>query len=179
MSMDVATRTELTARLRDLAEPVATWREDGWIGRTSTLRDGDRLLGRLRIEGWMGNSAVLETSAGTWRLRQEAFKSRWSAEPDPPAAGALAFSPGLLGRRPLTLRSGDELRWRMRNMWKGRWAWMRRDDELVRYENRRSFLKTVVEVKWDREIRDWPELDALVGLGWWMLLERRGHSAAT
>jgi hypothetical protein len=168
----------VATRLKDLADASAAWSEDRWIGRTSTLRDGERVLGRLRIEGWMGNRATLEIGGATWRMGQQPFKSRWSVEPDPPAVGTLAFSSGLLGRRPLVLASGDELRWRMRSLWRGSWAWMRRDDELVRFERRRAIPRAVVAVSWTREIRDWPELEPLVGLGWWMLLERRSHSAA-
>ena len=76
MRDDVATRTQPTVRLRDLADPIAAWSQDGWLGRTSTLREGDRVLGRLRIEGWMGHVATLETGAGGWRLEYQGFKSR-------------------------------------------------------------------------------------------------------
>ena len=131
------------------------------MGRGSTLREGDHVLGRLRIEGWLGNSAALETGTGAWRLRHQPFKSCWSVEPDPTAAGAFAFSPGPWGRRPLALHSGVELRWRMRSFWKSTWAWLRRDDELIRFETRRSIRKAAVDVKWAHEIREWPELDGL------------------
>ena len=164
-------------RLRDLREPSALWRADSWLARRSTLWEGERPLGTLRIEGLLGRSARLQCGAGAWRFRAEGLWGRRRARQESAVGTELVYTPRAFSPGLLRMPRGVELRWRHLSLWSGIWAWCRGDEEVIRFERRSRFPRASHAVTWAPEAREWEELEALVGLGWWMILDRRRRSA--
>ena len=172
--------TAPTTRLLELREPSALWRADSWLGRASTLWDGERVLGTLRIGGLLGRRARLVTAAGHWRLRHRSLFGERVAEAESGGEAVLVYRARGFGRGRARLASGSELGWGRRSLWRGIWSWSVRDDDAIRFERRSRFPRASFVVTWNPETRGWAELNLLVGFGWWIILEGyrpRGHGS--
>ncbi len=164
-----------TVPLRSLDAPTLEWRADRWLGRTATLWDADRVAATIRFEGVFERSARLVTADGAWTLRLHGMRGRRTVVADPPRALAIDYTPGWFAGGRARLSNDVELRWRVANLWRGEWAFRWRDEDVLAFRRLRILPRPAFRVSWGRVARDLPELEGLVGLGWWLMRSHRHH----
>jgi hypothetical protein len=165
-----------TRLLRDLAGTTLEWSEDGFLSRSSTMRDGEQVVARLQHGRSRRGPARLETLAGAWRIH---FVSWWNreviVEPERERGPSVRYHGRWLGRGTVETSGDRDAEWRPTGLLRSPWCLLRGDEVLMRFDVLFSPLRPKARLVIGQAAARWPELDPLVGLGWYLLLKgRRG-----
>jgi len=163
--------TEPTRSFKDLAGATLEWSEDGFLSRTSTLRDGEHVVARLTRGSHRRAPATLETRAGRWRLHRVTWWRRdIHVDPERERGAFARFHGTWLGRGAVEMSSDRDAEWRPSGHFRAAWSFFHRDDVLMRFDVAFSPLRPRGRLVIG-EAAKWAEVDPLGGLGGYLLLQ--------
>ena len=149
--------------------------------RRYELRAGADLLAVLESRSVLHAAMAGESAGAQWRLRHEGLlRGRVRVLREGEDGAAAVFQPRWFGAGDVITRHGNALRWHRADFWGRRWELVD-SGGLARlaFVRSPSFLSTAASVEVAEAARRDPELDALVLLGFYLLLlmVRQSHAA--
>lgn len=151
------------------------WRQPHWHRSEWELWAGGQPIGSLVVRGFLRERALGRGPSGDWT-----FGDRWTGAAWISPAGsdetAATFRPAWRGGGAITTASGLEYGWRGVGFW-GSGHVIANDSGFacVRFRLRRSLLRLAGEVTIEPGGLRVPELEALVFLGWRLMVIRHSH----
>lgn len=149
--------------------------------RRYELRAGEDLLAVLESRSVLRAAMAGESAGAQWRLRHEGLlRGRVRVLREGEDGAAVVFQPRWFGAGDVITRRGNELRWQRGDFWGRRWQLVD-SGGLTRLAFVRSpaLLSSKARVEVGEAARRDPELEALVLLGFYLLLlmSRQSHAA--
>ncbi len=152
------------------------WRQPHWRRSTWELMAGEERIGSLMVRGTFRERTRAEGPAGAWE-----FRARWTGRVEiaPPGSrdSTARFETRWWGGGAITTASGFRYGWDRIGFWKPEHV-LTNDSGFacIRFRTRASFSRLACDVQIEPPGFRIPELEALIMLGWRLLVMRRAHA---
>ena len=174
--LDLTNRDLANDALPEWATAESTWSRPRFFRREWEWRSGERTLGSIRDRGFLSLKSLARGPSGEWNVAM-----KWSGHAEiRDANGRLAAShrPGWWCKGEITNASGQRLVWRPRGAWHPRWCIETESETPIVTFSPVGWRAARYRVAIGDYARRVGELEAIVLLGWRVLLaaEHARHS---
>ncbi len=173
--------------IQEAAGNELKWEQPPMFAREYELNEqaGIAPLATLQWVATFGTRAIATGNGRTYTYEREGFLNQRIAirEGDSKGGEPLAvFKPSWNGTGTLTFANGRVFHWKSTNIWQSEWKWVTPDEgEIMHFARDRKLkrmLRSEAKMMLHPAAADFPEVEVLVSLGWYLLLLRDQDAAS-
>jgi hypothetical protein len=173
--------------IQHLAGQYLFWTQPPMFAMEYLLQDAEKVqtLASLKWQSSLAMRAIITVGEKIWNMDRMGFlNTRIEVREGENKEGVLlaTFKPGWNYHGTLTLTDGRTFKWKNANMWSTEWKWLTADEgELMKFSpdtKLSRMTRSEAKIELSPAAADFPEVELLVTLGWYIMLAMNIDAAA-